>query len=269
MAEQVAKLSLFPLTTEVNRQGHLIIGGDLDSCDFDILVDDEGIISVKGNDALLSIHKTRATMDFEQGGELSVGANGKVEINALDGIASPGLLTSWDFVNGGVLNLDKGGELLIGDNNLNTPIAFDNTGGVMLADSIVTFDNTRGRSVRHGVVILLSDSDFSGVISGQRISGVDFTATSLVSSLVQRIVEVSGAQLRLNVSTLFVDADGNDKIRLRNGAIGTLIDGDVITGDNSSTGIVHGTNAGIAINFKPGVDSSGSAAVIRGGGGRF
>jgi len=252
----------------VDNDRHLIIGGDLNTCDIDILVDDEGLLSINGTDALMSIHATRCTMDFDQGGELSIGTGGKLEINALDGSASAGLLTSWIFDDGGVLNIDVGGEILLGDNSANTPISFDNTNGMIMADPIVTFDNTRGREIRHGVITLLSDTNFSGVISGQRISGVAFTAETLVSSLVQRIVAVDGQQLRLNVSTLFVDANGNDKIRLRNGAIATLVEGDIITGDNTSNGWVYGTNAGIAINFKP-VTIRGVPSAVRGGGGNF
>ncbi|MCK4265429.1 hypothetical protein KAW80_03665 [Candidatus Babeliales bacterium] len=219
----------------VRSDRHLIIG-TAETDTFRIFVDDNGMIKVGGDNSYISLQKTTVDLDFEQSGLLFVQDGGTFEVNAIRGNASAGRVGSWEFGEGGILSVDEGGVLIIGENLAGTSFNWDNTGGNILEDTKI---------LSNGSVRLLSESGFIGLLPKQSFALSNATALQLVSALLQRatLKDIQDEDADLSISVLFIDSDGNRKVRLSSGQIVTLSDGAVVIKDDSTTGIVYGVKA--------------------------
>jgi len=212
---------------------HLIVGGGDTTTDrFDIYGDSGGALSLLGIGSKVSLHKAYINMDFRQSGILYIGQNGIFEINSLDQVASAGTLNNFKFTLNGELWIYDDGKFILGDNS---------------SDSVINL-NTTGASIGgYGVLQYLTSSSYSGRLYENNRKDVSVTAKNLIATLLQR-------STNLLVSTLFLDKDGNYKVRLGNGVVASLLSGDNVLFDNPSNYFVYGTNGGRSFS----IDASGN-----------
>lgn len=199
----------------IQEYNHVIMTGN-----FDLYVKD-GDLEVAGVNALLSIANNTCTLIFNQDGELYIGNRGTVELNLLNGRPAPGFIKNIEFKNDGVLTIEYGGTLLIGDNSTPSSLSISTEGGRIEGNG--------------GALTYAGQPEFSGVALSVSLNLTNISASKLVGSLLQQ-------QQKLTVSTLFVDQDNNKYLRLKNGLIVLLQPGDYIMEDVSTTGFVYGRN---------------------------
>jgi len=147
-------------------------------------------------------------------------------------VASAGTLNNFKFTLNGELWIYDDGKFILGDNS---------------SDSVINL-NTTGASIGgYGVLQYLTSSSYSGRLYENNRKDVSVTAKNLIATLLQR-------STNLLVSTLFLDKDGNYKVRLGNGVVASLLSGDNVLFDNPSNYFVYGTNGGRSFS----IDASGN-----------
>jgi hypothetical protein len=225
---------------KIGANQHLVIGNSNED-NIDILVDRAAAIRVDSlkhyalnqQTAKISIQQATCSLDFEQGGMLSIGKGGLLEINALENQSMPGILTSFKFDQNGILNIDNGGILRLGPNRYLGPrhtelsFAWDNLGGQVTGTGIIQFVAT----------------EFAGQLQDLLLASTNLTAEGFVKQFI-------GTVPNLSVSTVFIDKDGQNKIRMKNGKIFNLYKDDIINEDDSKTGFAYGSNNGLPFILK-------------------
>ena len=223
-------------TIEIEDSRHLIIGNAVTD-NFDIVASDNGLLKVAGMAARISLQLATMRLIFELGGTLLVRDGGVFEVNSLNDVAAAGNIGTWLFNDNGVLDIGENGIFSLGENISANSFNFKAIGGII---------NTSPSILLNGKVGLLSETAFIGMISHRPFELTSVSAIELVSGLLQRALlqDIQSTQANLSVSVLFIDSLGVHKVRLNNGQIASLDSGDIITRDDSTTGIVYGIGAG-------------------------
>jgi len=219
---------------------HLVIGAQ-ESDNIDIKVDRNSVIRVDSKRdvslyAIISMQKSNYTLDFEQGAMLTIGKNGTFEINALNGNSVPGILSEFKFDINGILNIEVGGNLIIGRNRLIPPTYEESKINWDNLDGVIQYNKEGNGTVK------LAGTDFVGQLQNNKFENSLLTASELVSLLV-KYLNFTGSE-NLKVSTLFIDIDGQQKIRTKDGVIVALLEDDEIREDSEVYGYVYGINKG-------------------------
>lgn len=212
---------------------HLIIGSAPED-DIVVMVDRNGAIHAQGRGSIISLQQGRFDLDFEQGGMLSITDRAIFEVNSLKNTAAAGFVERWVFDTNGILNIDTDGILRLSANRDNLPTFWENEGGDVRGDGLVEWQGTR----------------FAGRIQHRLFQDRRIQPFALVSAFVQR-------QTNLANSTVFIDSQGRDVLRLQNGRLVYLRAKDVISRENSAGGVI-GFNSVDGRTFTINLDGSRS-----------
>ncbi len=129
----------------IDSARQLIIGGrgitgvPLDIDDIDIVIDRYGIIKAAEANAKITIHNMLGTLSFEQGAGLAIADGATIEINSLNGVSSPGVISDILFINDGHLNID--GTFILGENANDNTINWDSRRSFIEGTGLVQFAN--------------------------------------------------------------------------------------------------------------------------------
>ena len=201
--------------------GQSVVVGHRPTDVISLKIDRNAALRLNGASANFYFQKVSYSIDVEKGGMISLKNGALLGINYLDNQISSGTLTSFVFDFDGILNIENASRLILGPN---------------LTDSTISWNNLNGLIQGEGLVGFAAEANFLGQIQTSSLSGpVSITSVNLVRNLIN-------LKPNLLVSTLFLDINGNQWIKMKNGNIYKLFANDVIVSDGASEGFVYGTN---------------------------
>jgi hypothetical protein len=213
----------------IDNGSHVIVGSN-ETDNILISVNRGSLVSVQNSSSSsvpsrLSFQQGSYSLSFDKGSSLSIGQQGAVEINALNGVRQNGVLTSCSFNHASELRIAQGGVL---------SYAINYRPGVHTQLLKSTWNMAGGRSTGKGVVQLVGTQ-----VSGQ-LQNLSFTSiTAHADEVVRQLINTISS---LRVSTVFKGIDGSKKLQLKGGRIVDLADEDEVTSDDAQTGAVYGIN---------------------------
>lgn len=172
--------------------------------------------SDSGN-SYLSFGKADASLDFSQGGTLTIADKGIFEINAAKGVSDPGTMSRVDFGGSGLLYIASGGSLQIADNLVGAA-------GTTLA--------LHGSQITGTGIIGVFNGLLQGRIQSNITSATNLTAEQVVRTLTQ-------TNDTLTHSTVFINENGDSRVFSKNGVVITLAANEVIL-EESADGTLSG-----------------------------
>lgn len=207
---------------------------------------DEISINVSGNSqicleapyitgvARISLSKLNASLIFEQGGQLIIGANGVFELNTLNGQPSRGVITELSFKNNGLFAIKDNGNFVLSQNRLqggsqnNYDLSWSGVLARIVGGGYLVYNDVKAAKSFTGKVFALDQSLFTDI--------PEITLDQLALMLVSKMPEI------LKTSTLFERPDGIEAVMTNKNVIKVLLAGDVVEGDDSD-GTIYGTDA--------------------------
>jgi hypothetical protein len=228
--------------------GQQLVIGDADADNLVVNVARNSFINVDAINqggvpaAKLSFQKATYNISFEQGGTLHIGQGGVVEINALDGASQPGNLTKLSFANAGYLEVDCAGALPVGT------LRFGKNRLNVGQEPTLTFDAVAGTIEGYGMIEYVDPTMVNPMLSGRlynrNIRRLTVTPMQLVETLINTVPA-------LTTAAVFVDVTGNQWLITKKSKIVPLKLNDQIRSDNATSGMVYGSNQGVAFTITP------------------
>jgi len=227
----------------VGKSAHLIVGietptvmtnGADQLSDINWLVHDDGELFVEGNGTtrgLISFCYGQSSLRFEDRGKLLIYDGGTFELNANNGVATLARMTTLSFGRDGLLFIKGSGLLSLAPNYLNTLTAqpyyfeYDGRSTEIKGDGLVGFVSGSTRTPGKSYVGRLNPT------AAAYEKAPSMTAEAFVSMMVQQMPT-------LTVSTLYINAQGQNVVRTKDGVSVTLQAGETVVSDNATTGVV-------------------------------
>jgi hypothetical protein len=214
------------------------VGADLVS-DITLLVHNDAEFSVAGttaNPGLISFCYGKSAITFEDRGKLLIYDGGTLELDANNGVATPGNLSLLSFGSDGLLSINGNGLLLMGPNYFNPLIAQQN---------VFAYNGLVASIMGNGLVGFVTNdprtpySSYTGRLNPTAAAyqqSSSMTAESFVTMMVQQLPT-------LTVSTLYINAQGQNVVRTKAGVSVTLQTGETVVSDDAATGVITCQNA--------------------------
>ena len=183
--------------------------------------------------ANVSFQKGFYSLSVDRGGLIFVGNGGRLEFNAFEGNSSPASIKNISLTPGGNFRIDGSGQVIIGENKrtLAEPGLFG-TEIPFAWDSLAT--NFGGKGFVGFVSQRNGKPEFMGQLQSNANQILLRTSSITAEEMVRTFVQTKPTLL---VSTLFIDIDGNNRIRTVTGAQVVLDEHTVVTGDDSDGNI--------------------------------
>lgn len=233
-----------------------IIVGNYSTDIIDISVIGTSQLKMRGDKQLgvvasFSFNEGQTSLMVDQGGIITVDENGVLEINSLDGAISSANFTQIYLGANTTFNLHPDGMLSLAPNKNELPVLGGNN---IIWNNIAT---TMGLEVGGDIGLIrylakasrpgYSSLDFTGRLfldNAYFNTGFDGnTALNISKILVNQ-------NSNLTEAIEFIDSDGTKYIRLKNGALAPVAEGDVIVGENVTTGVVFAHNNLDNVSYK-------------------